>query len=223
MKVMLPESWGLFSQFRSKATRSTTLLALASIASAVSTLAVTTVATRAAAKRTSLALALTEHAAGRSVGALLLDVGGGDDLGGEVKPFAEVVEALGGQGVVVVLPRELGLDIAAGGQRLASLNDKEVLGVDVGVLGKVVVLRGDEDALTEEVLFYNCQYIVVIRLSRLFVVIPRESSCDQPWESTSWRFVLASVDVAECQFFVTASKASKWITFVGESPTTNST
>ncbi len=89
--------------------------------------------------------------------ALLLDVGGGDDLGGEVKPFAEVVEALGGQGVVVVLPRELGLDIAAGGQRLASLNDKEVLGVDVGVLGKVEVLRGDEDALTEEVLFYNCQ------------------------------------------------------------------
>lgn len=86
------------------------------------------------------------------MGALLLDVGGRNNLGGEVKPFAEVVETLGGQGVVVVLPRELSLDIAAGSQRLASLDDKEVLGVDVGVLGQVEVLRGNEDTLTEEVL-----------------------------------------------------------------------
>lgn len=84
--------------------------------------------------------------------ALLLDVSGRNDLSGEVKPFAEVVETLGGQGVVVVLPGELGLDVAAGGQGLASLDDKKVLGVDIGVLGEVEVLSGDEDALTEEVL-----------------------------------------------------------------------
>ena len=30
---------------------------------------------------------------------------------------------LGGEGVVVVLPRELGLDVATGVQRLASLDD----------------------------------------------------------------------------------------------------
>lgn len=86
------------------------------------------------------------------MGALLLDVGGGDNLGGKVKPLAEVVETLGGQGVVVVLPRELGLDIAAGGERLAGLDDEQVLGVDVGVLGEVEVLLRDEDTLTEEVL-----------------------------------------------------------------------
>lgn len=84
--------------------------------------------------------------------ALLLDVGGGNNLGGEVKPFAEVVETLGGQGVVVVLPRELGLDIAAGGEGLASLDDEQVLGVDIGVLGEVEVLGGDEYTLAEEVL-----------------------------------------------------------------------
>lgn len=55
--------------------------------------------------------------------ALLLDVGGGDNLGGEVEPLAEVVKTLGGEDVVVVLPRELGLDEAAGVQRLASLDD----------------------------------------------------------------------------------------------------
>ena len=83
---------------------------------------------------------------------LLLDVGGRDNLSGEVKPFAEVVETLRGQGVVVPLPGELGLDVAAGGERLARLDDEEVLGVDVGVLGEVEVLGSDEHALTEEVL-----------------------------------------------------------------------
>lgn len=57
------------------------------------------------------------------MGTLLLDVGGGDNLGGEVEPLAEIVKTLGGEGVVVVLPRELGLDVAAGVQRLASLDD----------------------------------------------------------------------------------------------------
>jgi len=83
-------------------------------------------------------------------------VGSGNDLSGEVKPFAEVVETLGGQGVVVVLPRELGLDIAARVERLQSLDNEQVLGVDIGVLGKVEVLLGDEDTLTEEVLAANC-------------------------------------------------------------------
>lgn len=83
---------------------------------------------------------------------LLLNVGGRNDLSGKVEPFAEVVEALGGQGVVVVLPRELSLDIAAGVERLASLDDEQVLGVDIGVLGKVEVLLGNEDTLSEEVL-----------------------------------------------------------------------
>src|SRR6478735_6897985 len=106
------------SQLRSELAGSTTLLALASIPSSVSTLTVTSVTTTAAAERSSLALTLAEHATGRSVRSLLLNVGSGNDLSGEVKPFAKVVETLGGQGVVVVLPRELGLDIAARVERL---------------------------------------------------------------------------------------------------------
>jgi hypothetical protein len=57
------------------------------------------------------------------VAALLLDVGLGNDLGWEVEPLAEVVEALWGEGVVVPLPRELGLEVAARGQGLAGLGD----------------------------------------------------------------------------------------------------
>ena len=86
---------------RSEFTRGTALLALASIPSSVTTLTVATVATTAAAERPSLALTLAHHAAWRGVGSLLLDVGGRNDLGGQVEPLPEVVETLGGQGVVV--------------------------------------------------------------------------------------------------------------------------
>lgn len=55
--------------------------------------------------------------------ALLLDVGLRNDLSWEMEPLAEVVETLWGEGVVVPLPRELGLEVAAGGEGLASLDD----------------------------------------------------------------------------------------------------
>lgn len=84
--------------------------------------------------------------------ALLLDVGLGHDLSRQVQPLAEVVEALRCQSVVVPLPAELGLEEPTRSQRLAGLDDVEVLGVDFGMLGKVEVLFCDEHALTEEVL-----------------------------------------------------------------------
>ena len=83
---------------------------------------------------------------------LLLDVRSWDDLSGEMKPFAEVVETLRGESVVVVLPRELSLDVTTGGERLAGLDDEKVLGVNVVVLWEVVVLLRDKHTLTEEVL-----------------------------------------------------------------------
>ena len=48
--------------------------------------------------------------------ALLFDVRRRDDFGRQVKPFAKIVEALGCEGVIVVLPGELCLEITAGGQ-----------------------------------------------------------------------------------------------------------
>ena len=56
-----------------------------------------------------------------------------------MEPFAEVVESLGGEGVVVPLPRELGLEVAAGCKRLASFYD---LRGDVSVQSTVKVLEG---------------------------------------------------------------------------------
>lgn len=86
------------------------------------------------------------------MGSLLLDVSGRNDFSGKVKPFAKVVQTLGSESVVVVLPGELSLDVAAGSEGLAGLDDVEVLRVNVVVLREVVVLLGDEDTLTEEVL-----------------------------------------------------------------------
>ena len=102
------------------------------------------------------------------MGTLLLDVGGRDNLSGEVEPLTEVVKTLeskldnpsslsrlaiersqtylGGEGVVVVLPGELGLDIAAGVEGLEGLDHIEVLGVNVGMLG-LEVLLGHEHTL----------------------------------------------------------------------------
>ena len=74
---------------------------------------------------------------------LLLDVGGRDDLGGEVEPLSEVVESLGGESVVVVLPRELSLDVAARGQRLARLDDEKV--AKTGLVGRLIARRLNEN------------------------------------------------------------------------------
>ena len=100
--------------------RGSTLSLLASVAAAVAVTVTTTVtATSTTAATTALTVVTAaEHTPGRSR-ALLLDVGLGNDLGGEVEPFTEVVETLGGEGVVVPLPREAGLEVTARGQRLA--------------------------------------------------------------------------------------------------------
>jgi hypothetical protein len=139
---------------RSELSRWRTLLALASITSSVPSLTITAITTATTAtERFPLTLTITaHHSPRRCVRALLLDVRRGHNLSRQVQPFAEVVQTLRGEGVVVVLPGELGLDITAGGERLAGLDHVEVLGVDVVVLGQVVVLLGDKDALTEEVL-----------------------------------------------------------------------
>lgn len=79
---------------------STTLALLGLITAAV---LATVTATSTTAPATALTVVTAEHASGRSR-ALLLDVGLGNNLGGEVEPFAEVVKTLGGEGVVVVLP-----------------------------------------------------------------------------------------------------------------------
>lgn len=84
--------------------------------------------------------------------ALLLDVGRRDNLSREMEPLAEVVKTLGGEGVVVVLPRELGLEVTTRSERLAGLDHVEVLGVNLVVLRGIVVLLGHQDTLTEEVL-----------------------------------------------------------------------
>jgi hypothetical protein len=106
----------------------TTLGLLASVTATVTVTVAATVSTAsttasATVSATALTVVTAEHTPGRSR-ALLLDVCLGNNLGGEVEPLAEVVETLGGEGVVVPLPAEAGLDEAAGGQRLASLARK---------------------------------------------------------------------------------------------------
>lgn len=90
--------------------------------------------------------------------------GSGDDLSGEVEELAEVVDALGGEDIllvkrrtrlaerpgsrdslgwthVVVLPGELGRDEALGGEGLGGLDNEEVLHVKLEVLGGVLQTR----------------------------------------------------------------------------------
>jgi len=88
---------------------------------------------------------------GRGLSSDGLLVGVGDDLAGKVEELPEVVQTLGGEGVVVPLPRELGLDESLGGQGLHGLDDLQVSDVgDIGVSGSVEVLLGDHDSLLEE-------------------------------------------------------------------------
>ena len=62
-------------------------------------------------------------------------------------PLAEVVNALGGEDVVVPLPRELGLDETLGRQALHRLDNLKVRHIELFMLGGVVVLLGDQHAL----------------------------------------------------------------------------
>jgi hypothetical protein len=110
------------SEAWSKLARSTAFLALTSVTATVASFAVTT--RSASATRASLTVAITpHHSTWRSMRALLLDVCGRHDFGGQVKPFPEVIETFRGQSVVVVLPGELGLEVTTGSQRLASFDD----------------------------------------------------------------------------------------------------
>jgi hypothetical protein len=68
-------------------------------------------------------------------------------LSSHILTLAEVVNTLVGKRVVVVLPRELSLDITAGGQGLHSLDDLQVRDINVLVLGEVVVLGGDQNTV----------------------------------------------------------------------------
>jgi hypothetical protein len=112
------------TELRVEATGGSTalLVALTELAAAVTTLTVTAGSTASAATALS-ALVAAEHSTGRGVRTLLLDVGLRDDLGGQVEPFAKVVETLRSQGVVVPLPGELSLEVATGGERLACLDN----------------------------------------------------------------------------------------------------
>lgn len=78
---------------------------------------------------------------------LLLDVSSWDNLSWEVEPFAEIVNSGIGQGVVVVLPGKLSLDISSGVEGLEGLDDIEVSGVNLLVLWEVEILLGNEDTL----------------------------------------------------------------------------
>jgi hypothetical protein len=49
------------------------------------------------------------------------------------------------------LPRELGLDETLGSQGLHSLDDFEVRDINFGVLGEVVVLRGDKGTIYKKI------------------------------------------------------------------------
>jgi len=64
-----------------------------------------------------------------------------------MQPFAQVVEAGWGEGVVVVLPGELSLDEFFGGEGLHCLDDVKVFYFNLRMLWEIVILFGDEYSL----------------------------------------------------------------------------
>jgi hypothetical protein len=107
------------------------------------------------------------------------------------------------------LPRELGLDIAARVERLQSLDNEQVLGVDIGVLGKVEVLLGDEDTLTEEVLTENVSYV------RLLNYAARNCPLSSLRNSnalviTSWIFLRSALGINIVAVFAARRKGRCW-------------
>ena len=73
-------------------------------------------------------------------------MGSWDNLSWEVQVLSEVLKTLVGEGVVVPLPAELGVDEALGGQGLHNLDDEQVSGLELWVLN-FEVLWGNEDTV----------------------------------------------------------------------------
>lgn len=69
----------------------------------------------------------------------------------KIEPLTEIFNALISEGVVIVLPRKLGLDKSLGVEGLKGLDNVEILELQVWVNG-FEVLIGDEDTLIEKVL-----------------------------------------------------------------------
>lgn len=65
----------------------------------------------------------------------------------DVQLLSKVVYTLVSQGVVVVLPRELSLDVTLGGQGLQGLDHVQVLGVNLLMLWLVEVLLSNNNTL----------------------------------------------------------------------------
>lgn len=107
-------------------------------------------------------------------------MGLGHNLGRKVQVLAEVGETLVGEGVVVPLPRELGLDETLGSEGLHRLDDFEVADRgNVGVGGTVKVLGRDEDTLLEESLV---DLVVVSGCVGQLYVPRNDSRCGgSPW------------------------------------------
>ena len=80
--------------------------------------------------------------------ALALDVRRRNDLGRQVEPLAEIIKTLSRKGVVVVLPREARLEVAARRERLAGVDYEKVLCLDIRVVA-LEVLGGNELGLGE--------------------------------------------------------------------------
>lgn len=132
-----------YSQCRVKISWGTAFLATL-VSSPVATLTITAI-TAITTRRPPLIT--THHSAWWGVTCLFLDVGCGDNFRWEVEPLAKIVYPGVCQGVVVVLPGKLGLDVASGIERLEGFDDIDILSVDILMLGEVEVLLGNKNTL----------------------------------------------------------------------------
>jgi len=80
-----------------------------------------------------------------------LFVGRRDNFSRKMQPFAEVFNTLRSESVVIILPRELGLDEPLGRQTLKGLDNFEVRNIEIFMFGEVVVLFGNQNTLLEEI------------------------------------------------------------------------
>lgn len=62
-------------------------------------------------------------------------------------PFTEVFNTLGGQNIIIPLPRELGLDQTLGGKALHGLDNFEIGNIEFFVLRRIEILLCDKNTL----------------------------------------------------------------------------
>ena len=90
--------------------------------------------------------------------ALLLNVRSRNNLSRKMKPLPQIIEALRGEGIIIVLPGKAGFNISAGSKRLASFDHLLIKSINVRNTQMHGDIKSQVDLILHRGSWYQCRH-----------------------------------------------------------------